>query len=156
VVVVTVNALSFASGGKIIPVCGLAALWEKSKELISNYKFDLIACMLNAYSGQAFVSIFNKAGSVLPSFNSVCLTFSELCTLTNQHLNNQKVLMVGNGAKGFALPSRELIFNQALAAIEPDAPSVARVAHKLFLSGVTPQQKIIPNYIKPGFTTSEP
>lgn len=151
VVVVTVNALSFASGIKILPVCGLMALRERALPLAHTFDFDFMVCMLNAYGGQAFVSIFNRTGDLVQGLDSVCLNLSDLPAMAKKSFGSQKILMVGNGAKAFTAENPELIYDPTLALLEPDAQSVAKIALKLFKGGTALHAKIIPNYIKTGF-----
>lgn len=153
VVVVTINALSFGCGVKILPVCGLKALFEKfqATKNAATPDCDFVACMLNAYSKQAFITIFDRQGNPQPEFNSICLRLDEFSSQVALKLKGQKILMFGNGAQDFVNRAPELIFDAASAVVEPDSQSVAMLANKLFLGGQQPQPKVTPNYIKTNF-----
>lgn len=154
VIVVTVNSINFAMGLRVMPVCGLEALMTKVKaksDLAG--QFDYVACLLKAYSGQAFVKIFKADGTPVNDFESACLSFDELEGQVFDRLKGKKVLVAGNGASGLSglkLPEG-VVVDPAFEGLEPDAQSVAQLACQKFMDGQEPVSKVIPNYLKAGF-----
>lgn len=144
-----------------MPICGLEALfWQVKND--SNFKnYDFVACLLNAYSGQIFASVYHqKTGTPLSPLQSRCLSaqefIKEVCAL-----GLDKILLVGNGC-GILLKAIEegiidandaqrFIVDQRLISVEPNAQTIALLAYQKVTAGGAPQSKIIPNYIKSSF-----
>lgn len=160
IVVTLVNAIAFATKIKIIPICGLEALfWQiKNDSNIKNY--DLVACTLNAYSGQIFVSIYQNDGTPLENLQSRCLT-AEAFLKEVSALEVDKILIAGNGCqvlikaieqgKISTTQRQNLIFDPKLISAEPSAQTIAIMANEKISTGQIPESKIIPNYIKSSF-----
>lgn len=153
VIVVTVNSINFASGLPILPVCGLDALFTQTKQISNLKQFDAVACLLNAYSGQTFVKVFDSEGKFIQGFDSSCLSGKALLEKFETKLANKKVLAVGNGCKAFSkleIPEN-FVINPELELLEPDVRAISELALKRFMDGQDPISKVIPNYLKAGF-----
>lgn len=162
VVVTTVNSISFATGIKIIPVCGLQAIFSQTKSFLtsqeSSQKYDFIGCLLNAYGGQLFISIYDLDGNPIEGFESICLGTQDLVETLTCRIPQSKILMTGNGCPALIKAMEEsnsnqnLIFDQQLSLLEPTVQTIAELAFQKYNSGQEAESKIIPNYIKAGFS----
>lgn len=153
VVVVTVNALAFASRLPIMPVCGMEALWHKAQALMPQIKDQVAVGLLNAFSGQLFVKFWEPDA---PSSALVeCLTVEQLLKRFAQDYQGQKIWLCGNVLPTQLLEkSTQLVLEPQLQNLEPDANDIALLALKQFEADKVMVNKAIPNYVKAGFVTA--
>jgi tRNA threonylcarbamoyl adenosine modification protein YeaZ len=150
--VTTANALAFALGAQILSFSGLA---ELATEIITNKPADCIVTMLNAYSQEVYVSVWNNIKQRFELENQ-CLHIDNLLKHLQESTELVEISFGGNGAKLHQAKITNSLDSKKIAFLEGfDQITATAIAIKAAIILKTPEQallqtKALPLYIKPG------